>query len=294
MADNTEITAKPERLISPSDILKPAFVMCPPFSLGAHDDANVEKIFHQFLSVYTFISSNALVYLLPYRDGLRIADLGVKLPHLDDQTIILSRISDGKETISNKQFFEMMGYKVTVPPQAFYGEADLKWLGHNVYVGCFGEQTDIAALSWLHDTFDMKIIPVRSTKGLLHLNHILFPTKPNSAIVVEGAIEPKVLKAIEKYTEVTLAPKELGFVGVTSCIRATRLVLAGSNINDLKKTDDTYELEAKKILFLEKVCAKQALEPVVFNISEYSKFDVGLSAIFMHLNHVDYMTTAET
>ena len=306
----TTETIDPERLATPSEILKPAFVMCPPFSLSADNPNNVfmkkipkekreidmNKAFHQFLSVYKFLSSNALVYLLPSRHGLQdlpyVANLGIKLPHINENLIVVANFKSEprrRETDLGKCFFEMMGYKTIVAPKYFEGEADLKWLNNNVYVGGFGVRTNIEALTWFHDKFDMKIIPVRSTDDLYHLDCTIFPLSSTSAVVVEDAIEPRVLKAIEKHVEVITVPKHLGPSGVTNCVRVNKLVLAGSKIFDLKRTDEEYSLEAGKIQCLETLCAARGFEPVIFNLSEFSKSGAAISCMIMHLNYADFM-----
>ena len=308
---NTTETKTPERIATPSEILKPAFVMCPPFSLSAGNPNNIfmkkipkqdreidmDKAFHQFLSVYTFLSNNALVYLLPSRAGLQdlpfVANLGISLPHLNNNTIIVSNFKSEprrNETKIGKMFFETMGYKTIVSPKYFEGEADLKWLGNkNVYVGGFGVRTNIAALTWFRDTFDMKIIPVKSNDELYHLDCTIFPLSSQNAVVVQDAIEPKQLKIIEKFVDVIEAPKWLGASGVTNCVRVNRLVLAGSKIYDLKKTDEDYSAESGKIKFIETMCANQGYDPVIFNLSEFSKSGAAISCMIMHLNYVDFM-----
>jgi 2-iminoacetate synthase ThiH len=54
-----------------------------------------------------------------------------------------------------------------------------------------------------------------------------------------------------------------------------------------EKTDELYDLEAHKIRTLEKICANEGMEPVIFNLSEYMKSGALLSCMVMHLNRVD-------
>lgn len=302
-------TSQPERIATPSEILKPAFVMCPPFSLSTDQpnnalmkrlpeqerEINMDKAFHQFMNVYKFLSSNALVYLLPSRHGLQdlpyVANLGIKLPHIKDNLIVVANFKSPPrrhETELGQRFFEMMGYKTIVAPRYFEGEADLKWLKGNVYVGGFGIRTNLEALSWFHDKFDMKIIPVRGSEELYHLDCAIFPLASDAAIVVEGSMEPRALRAVEKRVEVIMAPKELGARGVTNCVRANQLVLFDANVADMQRSDPLYELEARKVSFLERTCAKKGYEPVMFNLSEFEKSGAALSCMVMHLNYVDY------
>jgi hypothetical protein len=66
------------------------------------------------------------------------------------------------------------------------------------------------------------------------------------------------------------------------------MVLSASNISELKAGDELYEMEKHKINTLERICANEGMEPVIFNLSEYMKSGALLSCMVMHLNYVDY------
>ena len=65
------------------------------------------------------------------------------------------------------------------------------------------------------------------------------------------------------------------------------MVLGSTLIHDLKKDHEWYDGEKGKIDFMEKMCYQLGLEPVFFNISEYTKSGAALSCMVMHLNRVD-------
>jgi hypothetical protein len=66
------------------------------------------------------------------------------------------------------------------------------------------------------------------------------------------------------------------------------MILCASNISELKRSDELYQLEKNKIDSLEKICSNEGLEPIIFNLSEYMKSGAMLSCCVMHLNYVDY------
>jgi len=75
--------------------------------------------------------------------------------------------------------------------------------------------------------------------------------------------------------------------GITNSVRMGNAILCASNIVELKRTDENYDHEKNKIATLEKICAHEGMEPVIFNLSEYMKSGAMLSCMVMHLNYVD-------
>lgn len=68
------------------------------------------------------------------------------LDHLDDKnTVILSDFSTQvrrPETRVGKIIFELMDYHVVTPPYHFEGDAEIKHLHDNVYIGGYGIRSD--------------------------------------------------------------------------------------------------------------------------------------------------------
>jgi N-dimethylarginine dimethylaminohydrolase len=296
---------------NPSDIPYPAFLMCPPFSLSTevanntfmekltpeerHIDHN--KALRQFLDMYNVLSSTAMVYLLPSHDGLQdqtyVANLGLVLPHLDDKTVVLmnSKLPERQgETPVGQEFFTMMGYKPIVSPPFWAGEAELKYVRDNLYIGHYGPETTPSALAWFRDTFNMHVIPLQQNDPrYYHLDCFLFPLTREKIITCPKLIEPKALKVLEKYVEIIAVDQDMIDRDIACCVRARRLVFTDSNISELKVTDEDYAVERKMMDMFSNICAKNALEPMFFNTSEFYKSGAGLACQFMHLNYVDYM-----
>jgi N-dimethylarginine dimethylaminohydrolase len=100
--------------------------------------------------------------------------------------------------------------------------------------------------------------------------------------------DPEEISDIEKYTEIIDVSEDDALGGITNSVRFGNLILCASNISELSKTDEDYAYEKAKINSLEAICAKEGMEPVFFNLSEYMKSGALLSCMVMHLNYVDY------
>lgn len=295
---------------NPSEIPYPAFLMNVPFSLSVEKSNNIfmsqlkpedrhidhEKALRQFLDVYNLVSSVSLVYLLPSKDGLQdqtyVANLGIVLPHMSSKMVILANTKlperQGEIPVGT-EFFKMMGYQTIQAPKFWAGEAELKYLRDNLYIGHYGPETTSSALRWFRDKFDMHIIPItQSDPRYYHLDCYLFPLTREKVITSAKLIDPNALKVIEKYVEIIDVNQELIDRDIACCVRTRRLIMTDSNISELKVTDDDYIPERNKIDMLSKICSENALEPVFFNVSEIYKSGAGFACQFMHLNYVDY------
>jgi len=145
--------------LNPTQLERPAFLMNYPFSYATgfannpwmtdmKDDKRQPDFVRaavQFLAVYQNISAEGLVYLLPTPQGAELQDLmytanlGIVLDHLPDKnTVVVSNFASVPrrgETPVGVKFFEDMGYNVHIAPTKFEGEAELKHLYDNIYVG---------------------------------------------------------------------------------------------------------------------------------------------------------------
>jgi len=295
---------------TPSQLPIPAFVMNFPFTLDTANPNNIwmqemgkEELkinkgnaYRQFLDLYQFVAGNSLVCNLPatgnYQDLVYVANLGIQLPHLKDtNTIIMSNFTSeprqGEEKVG-KPFFEAMGYEVHMCPFKWEGEADLKYLYDNVYVGGYGIRSDIKAYEWMEKEFDMKIIKLEMVDDYLyHLDCSIFPLTHEKTLVCTEMFEEDELKQLEQYTEVIDISVDDAFNGLTNSVRLGNMILCASNLSEMTRADENYEAEKAKINTLEKICFNEGLEPVFFNLSEYMKSGAMLSCMMMHLNYVD-------
>jgi N-dimethylarginine dimethylaminohydrolase len=210
---------------TPSQLPFPAFVMNFPFSLDTSNPNNVwmqelseedlkinkPKAYRQFMDLYNFIAGDSLVYTLPsygeYQDLVYVANLGIYLPHIkDSNNIILSNFTSeprrGEEKVG-KPFFQMMNYETHMCPHKWEGEADLKYIHDNVYIGGYGIRSEYEAYEWMEENFDMNIIKVEMVEDYLyHLDCSIFPLTKNKTLVCTDLYDPSEIAEIEKHTEV--------------------------------------------------------------------------------------------
>ena len=131
----------------------------------------LERAIEQFLRLYKHVAQHAMVYLLPSTPGLQdqpyVSNLGAVLPHRQEDTVIISRFRSAPrvgEDAVGADFFKLMNFTVERPPETFEaepvyfeGEADLKHIHGNFYVGGHGLRTSRNALNWAAERFEMEI-----------------------------------------------------------------------------------------------------------------------------------------
>jgi len=299
---------------TPSQLQLQSYVMNFPFSLSTADPNNIwmqelsdeelqinrPKAYKQFMDLYNFMAGQSLVHLLPsegnFQDQVYVANLGLQLPHIENENhILLSNFTSdprkGEELVGEK-FFNQMGYKTHISPYKWEGEADIKYLYDNVYIGGYGIRSNIKTYEWMEKEFDMNIIKVAMTdEYLYHLDCSIFPLNMDKTLVCTELFDPEEIKQIEQHTEIVDVDVEDALGGMTNSVRMGNMVLCASNISELKKSHEYYEGEKHKIESLEKICANEGMEPVIFNLSEYMKSGAMLSCMVMHLNRVDHYKT---
>ena len=295
---------------TPSQLPIPAFVMNFPFTLDTSNPNNIwmqemeakdlkinkGNAYRQFLDLYQFVAGNSLVNILPtygnYQDLVYVANMGIYLPHIkDSNNIILSNFTSkprqGEEKVG-LPFFDLMGYQTHMCPFKFEGEADLKYLHDNVYIGGYGQRSDIQAFEWMEKEFDMNIIKIEMVdEYLYHLDCSIFPLTKEKTLICTELYTPKELAHISQYTNIIDISVDDTYNGIANSARLGNMILCASNISELTRADENYEAEKHKINSLEKICFNEGLEPVFFNISEFMKSGAMLSCMLMHLNYVD-------
>lgn len=299
---------------TPSQLPIQSYVMNFPFTISTDDPNNIwmkemsekelelnrPKAYKQFMDLYNFMAGQSLVHVLPsegnFQDLVYVANLGLHLPHIcDDNHILLSNYTSpprqGEEYVGEK-FFNQMGYKTTISPYKWEGEADIKYLYDNVYIGGYGIRSDIKTYKWMEENFDMNIIKVKMVdEYMYHLDCSIFPLNSDKTMVCTELYDTLELKQMEKHTEIIDIDVEDSMYGMANSVRLGNMILCASNISELKKSHEYYEGEKHKIESLEKICANEGMEPVIFNLSEYMKSGAMLSCMVMHLNRVDHFKT---
>jgi N-dimethylarginine dimethylaminohydrolase len=305
--------------LSPDDVglrnaAKPVLMMNLPLSLSADVPNNAlmqklsaaerridrPKALAQFHTLYRFLSARAFVYLLPSRPGLQdlpyVGNIGVVLPHCAEETVVVSRFKSAPrvgEADVALAFFRQMQFQVHCPPERlgksqpiyFEGEADLKHLRENLYVGAHGLRTSRPALRWFERSFDMRVIDFPMTDDhLYHLDCCILVLNPDTIVLSRRRTEARALRAIEKECAVEFVTRENVRSGLTNSVILGKHLLCDSPISGISRTHPYYASERRKIARLEAIGAKYGLEPRVFNLSEFNKSGAALSCLVMHLN----------
>jgi len=299
--------------LNPTQLERPAFLMNFPFSYATGHANNpwmkdmkngdrqpdFVRAAVQFLAVYQNISADGLVYLLPtprgqdLQDLLYTANLGIVLDHLPDKnTVVISNFTSAPrrgETPVGVKFFQDMGYDVHVAPAKFEGEAELKHLHDNIYVGGYGIRSERETYDWMEEKFGMKVIKVREADPYLyHLDCSIFPVTKENTLVCTELFAKKELAELSKYTNIIPVTADEAYSGICNSVRLSNQVINSSHIHDLKAGTEDYKLELQKNRKLEDIVANLALEVSYFNLSEFHKSGALLSCMVMHLNRACY------
>lgn len=295
---------------TPSQLNIPSFVVNFPFTLDTKNPNNVwmqelkpeelqvnrPRAYRQFMDLYNFMAGASLTYILPsygnFQDQVYVANLGIYLPHIKTENhIVLSNFTSeprrGEEAVGDS-FFKLMNYTTHLCPHKWEGEADLKYLYDNVYIGGYGIRSERESYEWMRKMFDMEIIELEMVDDYLyHLDCSVFPLTSEKTMICASMYAPEEIANLEKYTEIIDVSEDDALGGITNSVRIGNSVMCASNITELKKTDELYQLEANKIATLEKVCSNEGMEPIFFNLSEFMKSGALLSCMVLKLNYVD-------
>ena len=292
---------------TPSQLKIPAYLVNFPFSMSIDNPNNVfmkknkepldkDRAYGQFMQLYNFLASQGLVMVLPtteeFQDLPYVANIGMYLPHDDKQTFVLSNFTSpprqGEEDIADA-FFRLMRYETIRCPYKWEGEAELKWLHDNVYIGGYGMRSDIRAFHWFEKQFRMKVIKVKMTsEEQYHLDCSVFPLSTKKTLLFVDNYTKEEIKEIEKETEIIPVPKEIYCMDPTNVVLFYNMLLTTNSITEMKKTDEEYFPELAKLQFLERVCAENGLDLVTFNLSEFGKAGASLSCQVLNLNFHSY------
>ena len=167
------------------------------------------------------------------------------------------------------------------------GEADLKFLHSNVYIGGYGIRSEEAAYDWMEETFDIEIIKVRmKDEHLYHLDCSIFPITCEDTLVCTELYDPSEIREIEMHTNIIDIDVEFAYKSITNCVRLGRYVMNMSMSGSYGEDVYThyYQSDTYKRNKFDKICAQLGLEPRYFSLSEYVKGGAALSCLMLHLN----------
>jgi N-dimethylarginine dimethylaminohydrolase len=300
----------------PGTLERPAYLMNCPFSFTANEPNNVwmcelddearrvdrTTAMSQFAQLYDYMASDAFVFLLPtpancqLQDLVFTANLGIVLDHVPERNIVIlsnftSRPRLGETEVGN-DFFRAMGYTTIVAPEKFEGEAELKHLHDNVYVGGCGIRSDREVYDWMESEFDMEIITVEEAdEYLYHLDCSIFPITTEDTMVCTAVLDPAEVARLERVTNIIDVSAEACYAGICNSVRHHQAILNSSHIHSVRAGSEDYFEELKKNRELEDIAVRLGLEVNYFNLSEYHKGGALLSCMVMHLNRRSYAFT---
>jgi len=306
-----------------SDLDMPAYLLNCPLSVSSNQPNNkwmtdalakgeditidVDDAVGQWYDLYSILSANGIVQLLPtptfktgeLQDLVYVANMGIclNLPKGRNVIVVSNFTSPPRqaETAVGEYFFKGMGYdEVVVCTYKFEGEADLKHIRDNIYIGGYGMRTDIRAFIWMEEKFNIQIIKVKITNpNLYHFDCSLFPMS-KEVVIFDGLNFTKdEMDEVKRVVEVIpVKNQSLLDYGMTNMCRVGSLILVGSDLHDLDTSipeeREAYKIEREKINFLEDVCMELSLELNPVNLSVFYSSGAALSCNVMHLNRVSY------
>jgi N-dimethylarginine dimethylaminohydrolase len=261
----------------------------------------LERAIEQFVRLYKHVAQHAMVYLLPSTPGLQdqpyVSNLGVVLPHCEEDTVIISRFRSAPRVGEDRigaDFFKLMNFTVERPPETFEaepiyfeGEADLKHIQGNFYVGGHGLRTSRNALTWAAERFEMEIVPFRTYHPYLyHLDCCILRITEQAVLMCTSVADRICIRAIEQHCEIIDVSLEDARAGITNCLLLPGEVLCDSAIMELGKESPKYPIEKSKIEHLESICSRFDRTLRIFCMSEFYKSGAMLSCLIMHIKQL--------
>lgn len=288
----------------------PVFLMNLPLSLSSAvpnnawmddlspDDRGVRlpRAVAQFQDLYRHIAQKAIVYLLPSEFGLQdqtyVSNLGVVLPHCQRDTVIISRFKTAPrigEARIGAQFFRLMNFKVEEPPATIKakpvyleGDADLKHIRGNLYIGAHGVRTSRNALDWAAERFEMVIVPFPvADPYLYHLDCWVFRLSDEAVMLCTALADKTAVKQIERHCEIVDITPEEARSGMTNGLLLPDEVLCDTDIGELASTEPRYAVEKSKIERLQRISTRFGRSVRLFCMSEFYKSGALLSCLVM-------------
>jgi N-dimethylarginine dimethylaminohydrolase len=260
---------------------------------GEDREVSIDRAMAQVFDLYGLIAQDAVVWLLPPKKGLQdavyVSNAGAILPHLY-KTIVLANFKaegrPGEEKVLS-QFLDLMDFEQHPCPYKWEGEAELKWIRENIYIGGHGQRSDPAAYRWMEKEFGCKIIRLDMSSDAMryHLDCWTFPLNSECVLLSEDTA-PETKKQIEKVAEIIPVDKKDAQFSLTNCVRIGNIVFNATSISELKRSEKDYEPERHKNEALEKICSDKGLSLVWVNLSELAKSGAALSCCCMHLNRI--------
>lgn len=270
----------------------------------------------EWLRLYKDLSSIGMVYLAPthpkLQDQVYISN-GMWIPFHNNKYCVMPnfRVEGRKankelgipgENAVNGPFMKMLGYELVYLPEEidgepcyFEGSADIKMINCEnphavVYVCGTGIRTSENAARWIENWLNEidedpnsahKVISYpQHSEDCYHLDCSVEPIDINHTLVSMVGADKKALEEIAKYT--TIIPcddEDILKAGLCNFLRAGNTIFMGSDINLLEGSEyvEDYEIEKRRVEFMQKVCNELGLNLSIYCLSEGLKGGAMLS-----------------
>jgi N-dimethylarginine dimethylaminohydrolase len=291
----------------------PSFLLCAPTTYSERIANNIwmkelndeqrapnhKVAMEQFISLYKALAAKSLVHLLPcpedvpLQDLVFTANLGIVLSHLTDRKVaIVSNFTSEPrrgETEFGVKYFKSMGYETFVPETKFEGEADLKYLRDNIYIGGYGVRSELETYKWMEKMFDMKIICLKmQDEYLYHLDCSVFPLTPKKLLICKSLYSDQEIKSLGKVVEIIDVDYDIALSGICNCLRVGNVIFNSDNVKLFEPDSEDLKSEILKNNFIKKVAADNGLEVEFIELHEYTKSGALLSCMVLHMNRYNY------
>ena len=278
---------------------KMEIIMCPPKYMSsdiANNDwmkeyegdiaVNTDIAYKQYFDLYSAISQHAFVWQIPPKKGLQdqvyVANVACVLPHLDKTAILANFKAEGRpgEEEIVDDLLEDLDYSFEQCPYNFEGEAELKWLHDNIYVGGFGMRSSNKGFDWMEKKYDMKIIRLKETDPYLyHVDCSIFSIDVENVLLSTETVDKSTIQKIERVVNVTPVSKRMAYDSICNSFRVGNIFFTSGAVNE-----DADGISAQNNFVID-MCRKFGLQPVFMDLSEYSKSGAALSCMCMHLTY---------
>lgn len=287
---------KEDKIITPSDLHLPVFVMTPPLhaefvinnewmeelAKEGKVEINIGRMVYEWHCFYQCLAQEGIVMTyptVPKLQDLHFINSYVYLPHiLDKRVCIISRFrakGRDKEEAVAFDFLTKCGYECHQPPAGFYfeGEPDCRYIRDNYYVGGYGERSTREALEWIEKNFDCRIFKIGQTTGkLFHTDCLALPITPWDVLVATKHIADKdELRELEKVVNVIPIEDEgLLEFGIMNSVVVGYTVYTADLSESFSRNSDEYKTERKKRETLCKIANNLGLEVVFIPFDEFT------------------------
>lgn len=241
-----------------------------------------DKAFRQFFGLYSLLTRESFVHLIPPKEGLQdqvyCSNAACVLAHQDNTAIVANFEANGRAGEENQAeaLLSSLGYDCTKSPYSFEGEADLKWIRDNIYIGGYGQRTSLRSLEWIEQNYDAKIIKLKKIDPYLyHLDCSVFPLDTDNVLVCTDIVSKKILHEIQNVAHIIPVSYQQALESLTNSIRL------GSGVYNIGSPTDGTTSSQKLI----DICKNYDFYPVFVDLSEFLKSGAGLSCLIMHLTY---------